>query len=112
PSVAGYEHDQMPGDDRIRARIADVIKSRVRPVAPMAAAQHAPLTRGRGRGPDPLLLNSAPRGEMRAEPPLTAAHRAAAAAPAPAPAPAMAHPAHDDAYAYDMAQTEDALFDD
>ncbi|MCM2562824.1 DNA translocase FtsK 4TM domain-containing protein [Lutimaribacter sp. EGI FJ00015] len=66
----------MPGDDRIKAKIADVIKSRAR-VGPAVAAA-APLTKGRGRGPDPLLLNTdrrAPDG-LPPEPPLTAAHAA------------------------------------
>ena len=82
PSDTYLQHDLAPGDDRIRAKIADVIKSRVRPVAPMAPVQHAPLTRGRGRGPDPLLFNPARSGALKAEPPLTAAHRPAVAATA------------------------------
>ncbi|MFD1194980.1 DNA translocase FtsK 4TM domain-containing protein [Seohaeicola saemankumensis] len=82
PSMEHEPHDLMPGDDRIRAKIADVIKSRVRPVAPMAPAQHAPLTRGRGRGPDPLVLNPARPTGLKAEPPLTAAHKSAVAASA------------------------------
>jgi S-DNA-T family DNA segregation ATPase FtsK/SpoIIIE len=65
---AAYDED-APGEDRIRARIADVIKSRVRSSTAVHVPATAPLTRGRGRGPDPLLLD--PRG-MRAEPPLTA----------------------------------------
>ncbi len=81
PAAAYAAHDLAPGDDRIRARIADVIKSRVRPVPPMAQVQHAPLTRGRGRGPDPLVFNPAARpATLKAEPPLTAAHKPAVAA--------------------------------
>ncbi|MFD1510269.1 DNA translocase FtsK [Lacimonas salitolerans] len=78
------EEGEMPGDDRIRAKIADVIKSRARVGPAMVAA--APLTKGRGRGPDPLLLNTtrpAPGG-LPPEPPLTAAH-----APQSAPAPRL-----------------------
>ena len=93
PADVYAQHDLAPGDDRIRAKIADVIKSRVRPVAPMAPAQHAPLTRGRGRGPDPLLITPQRSPQVKAEPPLTAAHRgavAAAAAAVMAPASAMA----------------------
>ena len=82
PSDAYLQHDLAPGDDRIRAKIADVIKSRVRPVPPMAPAQHAPLTRGRGRGPDPLLFNPTRGAAMKSEPPLTAAHKPAVAATA------------------------------
>jgi S-DNA-T family DNA segregation ATPase FtsK/SpoIIIE len=92
PATAYAQHDLAPGDDRIRAKIADVIKSRVRPVPPLAPAQHAPLTRGRGRGPDPLVFNPA-RTPLKAEPPLTAAHKdvvAAAATAAMAPVAAIA----------------------
>ena len=79
-----------PGDDRIRAKIADAIKARVRGgpavLSPAAAAAAAPLTRGRGRGPDPLLLDTsrrpAARGGLPPEPPLTAAAAAAARVPA------------------------------
>ena len=111
PAAAYAQHDLAPGDDRIRAKIADVIKSRVRPVAPMAPAQHAPLTRGRGRGPDPLVFNPA-RSPIKAEPPLTAAHKTAAAAATaavmPMTAPVAAQPRYADAWA---AQDEN-IFDD
>ena len=83
PADAYAQYDLAPGDDRIRAKIADVIKSRVRPVPPMAPAQHAPLTRGRGRGPDPLVFNPT-RKPLKAEPPLTAAHKGVVAAAASA----------------------------
>lgn len=63
---------EMPGDDRIRAKIADVIKSRVR--SGPIVTETAPLTKGRGRGPDPLVLNLSgnPDLDLPAEPPLTA----------------------------------------
>ncbi|MDP5365457.1 MAG: DNA translocase FtsK [Paracoccaceae bacterium] len=80
PNAYDEAHDIMPGDDRIRAKIADVIKSRVRPVAPLAPVQHAPLTRGRGRGPDPLVFNPSRSVGLKAEPPLTAAHKGVVAA--------------------------------
>ncbi|SDI98286.1 DNA translocase FtsK [Lutimaribacter saemankumensis] len=78
----------MPGDDRIRAKIADVIKSRARGGAAIIAPGVAPLTKGRGRGPDPLLLNTARPavGGLPPEPPLTAAHAAQPALSVP-PAP-------------------------
>jgi len=61
------------GDERIKSKIADVIKSRVRgKTALQLDTSHAPLTRGRGRGPDPLLLNTNQPGGLPAEPPLTA----------------------------------------
>ncbi|MFU8778237.1 MAG: DNA translocase FtsK 4TM domain-containing protein, partial [Roseovarius sp.] len=65
---------EMPGDDRIRAKISDVIKARVRQGPAVRIEAVAPLTKGRGRGPDPLILNTAPRGVLPPEPPLTARH--------------------------------------
>ncbi|MBB95737.1 MAG: cell division protein FtsK [Rhodobacteraceae bacterium] len=47
-------------DDRIRAKIADVVRSRVQrgePVAPVDDPTK-PLTRGRGRRPQPLIVNT------------------------------------------------------
>ncbi|WP_299027302.1 DNA translocase FtsK [uncultured Sulfitobacter sp.] len=67
--------EQAPDADRIKTKISDVIKNRVRTTNAVHVPATAPLTRGRGRGPDPLLLNT-----TRSEPPLTAA-----AAPAPLP---------------------------
>ncbi|MEQ9261155.1 MAG: DNA translocase FtsK 4TM domain-containing protein [Roseovarius sp.] len=62
------EAPEEPGDDRIRSKIADAIRSRrnAPPVAqaPMDYVADKPLTKGRGRGPDPLILPQ--------EPPLTA----------------------------------------
>ncbi|KEJ90417.1 DNA translocase FtsK [Sulfitobacter donghicola] len=68
--------EEAPDDERIKSKISDVIKNRVRTTNAVHVPATAPLTRGRGRGPDPLLLNTS-----RAEPPLTAR-----AAPAPMPA--------------------------
>ncbi|ABG29773.1 cell division protein FtsK [Roseobacter denitrificans OCh 114] len=64
--------EEGPGEDRIKARIADVIKSRVRSSTAVHVPATAPLTRGRGRGPDPLVLDTTP--VVRPEPPLTARH--------------------------------------
>lgn len=69
------EPEQAPDADRIKTKISDIIKNRVRTTNAVHVPATAPLTRGRGRGPDPLVLNTA-----RAEPPLTAQ-----AAPAPLP---------------------------
>ncbi|WP_372891215.1 DNA translocase FtsK [Rhodosalinus sp.] len=91
---------EAPGDDRIRARIADAVRARARREGIPAVVREAPLTRGRGRGPDPLVLDTAPArrepplsgdAARPAEPPLTASASAAATAdPAPAPAAAAA----------------------
>ncbi|WP_299044675.1 DNA translocase FtsK [uncultured Tateyamaria sp.] len=62
-----------PGDERIKTKIANVIKSRVRSNPAVQAESVAPLTKGRGRGPDPLVLNTAPQPILPPEPPLTAA---------------------------------------
>ena len=76
PDAELVEHEQMdfenetPGEERIKARIADVIKSRVRSSTAVHVPATAPLTRGRGRGPDPLVLDT--RTPLRSEPPLTA----------------------------------------
>ncbi|MFK7939738.1 MAG: DNA translocase FtsK 4TM domain-containing protein [Roseovarius sp.] len=81
PTPEMVEHDSIaqdveaPGEDRIKSRISDVIKSRVRQSPHVQVESVAPLTKGRGRGPDPLVLNTAqPQAELRAEPPLTSAH--------------------------------------
>ena len=68
--------DETPGEDRIKSKIADVIKNRVRSTTALHTPTTAPLTKGRGRGPDPLVLNTAPVAEMPPEPPLTASLRA------------------------------------
>ncbi len=73
------EVDEGPGEDRIKTKIADVIKNRVRSATAVHTTTTAPLTKGRGRGPDALLLDtSAPNTALRAEPPLTAPEQPAA----------------------------------
>ncbi len=68
--------DGFPGEDRIKSKIADVIKSRVRSTTAVQIASTAPLTKGRGRGPEPLVLNTAPKQvHLPPEPPLTGAAR-------------------------------------
>ncbi|WP_187431789.1 hypothetical protein ROLI_037320 [Roseobacter fucihabitans] len=75
PELVEYDltedFEGAPGEDRIKARIADVIKSRARSSKSIQLPITAPLTKGRGRGPDPLLLDPA---TGRVEPPLTASH--------------------------------------
>jgi len=83
PELVELQHDavleQAPDADRIKSKISDVIKNRVRSTTAVHLPATAPLTRGRGRGPDPLLLNTArpeppltARAQLPAEPPLTA----------------------------------------
>ncbi|MEO1556046.1 MAG: DNA translocase FtsK 4TM domain-containing protein [Pseudomonadota bacterium] len=71
-SYSDIEADDGPVDARIRSKIADVIKSRVRAAPAGQAHPTAPLTKGRGRGPDPLLVHGAPHAPLPPEPPLTA----------------------------------------
>ncbi len=75
-AVATSDLDAMPGDDRIRARIADAVRARTHGDEPQDDPTR-PLTKGRGRGPDPLLLDTGGNSALRAEPPLTAAHAVA-----------------------------------
>ncbi|WP_127113597.1 DNA translocase FtsK [Shimia sediminis] len=74
-NVFADDFDDAPGDDRIRSKIADAIRARkAQAEVPVAQSidEIAPLTRGRGRGPDPLILDSMPYGDLPPEPPLTA----------------------------------------
>ncbi|MCE8507127.1 DNA translocase FtsK 4TM domain-containing protein [Ruegeria pomeroyi] len=89
--VQGY--DKMPGTERIQSKIAAAVRSRKEAagvVAPPPDPQR-PLTKGRGRGPDPLLLDTRRRGELPAEPPVTAP-QAPQAAPVFAPVKTPATP--------------------
>ena len=58
-----------PGPERISARISEAIKTRGRA---KPVAEDTSLTKGRGRGPDPLVFNPARGAELPPEPPLTA----------------------------------------
>ncbi|MCA0940458.1 DNA translocase FtsK 4TM domain-containing protein [Salipiger pacificus] len=75
------------GEDRIRAKIAHAVKSRRRPAMPSFGSSSRtedpskPLTKGRGRGPAPLIYK--PTQLLRAEPPLTAAQVAQDLPPEP-----------------------------
>ncbi|WP_406646471.1 DNA translocase FtsK [Aliisedimentitalea scapharcae] len=70
--MAVADVEMLPGDDRIRAKIASVVRSRQQEHLPPEPDPNRPLTKGRGRGPDPLLLNPAPRqADLPPEPPVT-----------------------------------------
>jgi len=64
------ECDEMPGDDRVRARIAQAIRARSNIAEPAPIPADKPLTKGRGRGPQPLVLDPGPDG-LPPEPPLS-----------------------------------------
>ncbi|SDC71759.1 DNA translocase FtsK [Ruegeria marina] len=70
--VKGY--DTMPGADRIQSKIAAAVRSRKEATGVVAPAPDParPLTKGRGRGPDPLVLDTRRHGDLPAEPPVTA----------------------------------------
>ncbi|MCV6825714.1 MULTISPECIES: DNA translocase FtsK [Halocynthiibacter] len=59
PEAATEHQVEMDQDERIKARITDVIKSRVR-AAPQPAHRHEP-TLLRPKGPEPLVLNTNPQ---------------------------------------------------
>ncbi len=66
---------EAPASDRISAKISDAVKARLRTTPQARIETEAPLTKGRGRRPDPLIANTTPRSAtLRAEPPLTAGH--------------------------------------
>ncbi len=71
--VDGY--DEMPGEDRIRSKISAAVRNRKVATGEMAPVPDPdrPLTKGRGRGPDPLILSAQQPGQLPPEPPLTAA---------------------------------------
>lgn len=80
------EPPETPGPERISARIADAIRARrSMPAAEPEPPADKPLTRGRGRGPDPLVLTERRSVALRPEPPLSTAARTPLAVP-PAPA--------------------------
>ncbi|WP_146347060.1 DNA translocase FtsK [Phaeobacter marinintestinus] len=62
--------DAMPGDDRIRAKIASAVRSRQQPDSYVEPDPTRPLTRGRGRGPDPLVLDTTGPTGLPPEPPV------------------------------------------
>ncbi len=71
--VQGF--DEMPGEDRIRSKISAAVRNRKVATGEMAPEHdpNLPLTKGRGRGPDPLIFNPRGAGELPPEPPMTAA---------------------------------------
>ena len=109
--------EEEPGSDRIKSKIADVIKNRVRSTTAVHTATTAPLTRGRGRGPDPLVLHKTSVTQLPPEPPLTAAARPEPRLTTPrvsisgTSAATMAPPARIDATPMDAAPIMDSFSD-
>ena len=75
----------MPGDARLRRKIADVVRNRVRHDPDLKVEKTAPLTRGRGRGPAPLLASVDAATGLPPEPPLTGGPRPDVAGAVPEP---------------------------
>ncbi len=72
-AVEGYY--DMPGEDRIRSKISAAVRNRKVAAGEMTPEPdpNLPLTKGRGRGPDPLILNSGTADALPPEPPMTSA---------------------------------------
>ena len=89
-----------PGEERIREKISDAIRARLRPTPVVSVAANAAAAPP--KGPRPLILDTTRRG-FGAEPPLTAALRAA---PGLSPEPLLTRPrtsdARPDPYAADL----------
>jgi len=67
------ELDDLPGDDRIASKIADAVRERRAADLPPDQDPNLPLTKGRGRRPDPLVFNpQSPLDGLPPEPPMTA----------------------------------------
>ncbi|WP_171136598.1 DNA translocase FtsK [Ruegeria sp. HKCCC1038] len=69
------DFDDMPGEDRIRSKISAAVRNRKVATGEMTPEPdpNLPLTKGRGRRPDPLILNAGQGDELPPEPPITAA---------------------------------------
>jgi S-DNA-T family DNA segregation ATPase FtsK/SpoIIIE len=110
----GLDLDDMPDDDRIKARISSVIRARTRAhedtLSPIAAAiQRREPSLNRPRGPEPLIANIRPLAApgLRSEPPVLGG------APAvPPQVPAANAFAKDDFTTSDQPEMDDDLLED
>ncbi len=59
-SVSNVQVDEMPGEERIKSRISEIIRSRHAPSAQDVLEQERPDQRA-WRGPDALVLGAEPR---------------------------------------------------
>ncbi|WP_109464955.1 DNA translocase FtsK [Albibacillus kandeliae] len=103
-----YRDEDATGGERIRSKIADIVRARRQAGLPVEPEDDPtkPLTKGRGRRPEPLLVAPRPSTGLRAEPPLTSAQ--AAARPAPV-AERFVEDEYDDRY---DDRYDDNMFDD
>ncbi len=105
------DFDEMPGEDRIRSKISAAVRNRKVATGEMTPEPdpNLPLTKGRGRGPDPLILNAGAAGDLPPEPPVTST-----GLPPEPPLTAVAEPewqAHQD-YVAEPDYDDDAVFED
>jgi len=78
--VADIAH--VPGDERIAQKIANAVRVRRARVEPPQPDPNLPLTKGRGKRPEPLIFNASSLHEPDvSEPPLSTQARAIPAAP-------------------------------
>lgn len=109
--VQGY--DEMPGEDRIRSKISAAVRNR-KVAAGEVAPEHdpnRPLTKGRGRGPDPLILSERQNSELPPEPPMTSMGLPPEPMLTSNPEPAWDEPDHQD-YDPETDFEDDAVFED
>ena len=87
PELAADVYGEEIGEDRIKARISDVIKSRVRQAQVLTSARAEPQVTRRG-GPQPLVLNTEPSVQAsQVEVDAMSAQEAMMVAPTAEPAP-------------------------
>ncbi|SLN58952.1 DNA translocase FtsK [Ruegeria meonggei] len=109
--VSGF--DEMPGEDRIRSKISAAVRSRKVATGEMTPEPNPdlPLTKGRGRGPDPLILNSGAADDLPPEPPVTSAGLPPEPMLSADPAPEWQEPLHHD-YAAEPDFEDEPVFED
>ena len=108
PSLTLIDTDPPEDEDRIRARISDAIRARVRPQPVIAPSAVSAVTAAIARR-EPTLQRQTPRAPAtRIEPPVTAAARTATLPPPP-PAQALPQPGLDD---QDDTDWSDAILED
>ncbi|MFD1340880.1 DNA translocase FtsK [Litorisediminicola beolgyonensis] len=74
------------GEDRVQAKIADAVRAKLRQTPQHRIAEEAPLTKGRGRRPDPLIVKTLAPAALPPEPPLRASDKPVVAGPQVQPA--------------------------
>ncbi|WP_037315144.1 DNA translocase FtsK [Ruegeria halocynthiae] len=104
---------EMPGEDRIRSKISAAVRNRKVATGEVTPEPdpNLPLTKGRGRKPAPLILNSGATGELPPEPPVTSVGLPPEPLLSADVEPDWQEPVHDE-YAAAFAVEDDAVFED